>query len=67
MFELFHDVCATSFFILTFFAQIYNTVIVYFLSEKTRAISKINLYFKYFILFMLLIQLIYSSTKGVDW
>ncbi len=63
--ETFHVICASSFFILTFFAQIYNTIIVVYLSTQTKVISKPNLYFKYFILLLLLIQLILSSEKGL--
>ena len=53
-----------SFFILTFFAQIYNSVIVVDLQAKTKAFSQINLYVKYFILFILALQLIDSVSSG---
>ena len=62
----FHGICATSFFILTFFAQIYNTVVVALLSQKTKLISVCNLYVKYGILILLALQFIYSAEGGFD-
>jgi hypothetical protein len=64
MFELLHDVCATSFFIVTFFAQIYNTVIVIDIQKKCNAFSQINMYVKYAILGILAVQLAESFTSG---
>lgn len=64
--ETFHVICATSFFILTFFAQIYNTVVVALLSQKTKLISTCNVYVKYGILVLLGVQFIYSSIGGLD-
>lgn len=59
-----HGFCASKFFILTFIAQIYNTVIVTIFYRKTKAISLWNLYLKYFILLMLVLQAIDASIKG---
>ena len=58
-----HVFCASKFFIVTFLAQIYNTVICAWLSDQTKLISKKNLYLKYFILGMLLLQGIDSAMK----
>ena len=58
--EHLHEWCAMSFFIITFFAQIYNTVIVVDLQNKTNAFSESNLYLKYVILGLLGIQLVGS-------
>ena len=58
-----HSSCASKFFIVTFIAQIYNTVVVAWMASKTNAISKANLYLKYFGILLLLIQGIYSSIK----
>jgi len=64
MFELLHDVCATSFFIITFFSQIYNTVVVFDLQKKCNAFSQGNMYVKYAIMVLLAIQLAESFTSG---
>ena len=58
-----HVFCASKFFIITFIAQIYNTVICAWLSDKTKSITKSNLYLKYAILGMLLLQGIDSAVK----
>jgi len=44
-------------------AQIYNTVICTDLHRKTKLVSKINLYAKYFVLALLLLQLIDGTIK----
>ena len=49
-----------SFFIITFFSQIYNTIIVVDLQNKTNAFNQNNIYLKYVILSLLAIQLIGS-------
>ena len=55
--------CASKFFIVTFIAQIYNTVICAWMSDKTKSITKTNLYFKYAIIGMLILQGIDSAVK----
>lgn len=62
--EKLHEFCASKFFIVTLIAQIYNTYICTDLQRKTHAISRTNLYLKYFVLFMLILQIIDSSIKG---
>ena len=64
MVELPHDVCATSFFIVTFFAQIYNTVIVIDIQKKCNAFSQFNIYFKYALLAILAVQLFENFSSG---
>ena len=64
MFELAHDICATSFFILSFFAQVYNSVIVFDIQSRTNAFNQLNIYFKYLILGLLAAQLLYSLASG---
>ena len=59
-----HVFCASRFFMVTFVAQIYNIVICAYLCSKTNAISKWNLYLKYFILFMILVQAVDSLIKS---
>ena len=59
-----HVFCASKFFIVTFIAQIYNTVICSYLSDKTKSITKTNLYVKYGILALLALQGIDSAIKG---
>ena len=59
-----HGFCASRFFIVTFIAQIYNTVICAYLSDKTKSITKTNLYVKYGILALLALQGIDSTIKG---
>jgi hypothetical protein len=66
MFELAHDICATSFFILTFFAQVYNVVVVADLQKRTQAFSQNNLYVKYIICGILAIQLVGNFGMGFD-
>ena len=56
--ETLHEWCAASFFIITFFSQVYNTVIIVDLQNKTKAFSQRNVYFKYAILGALSVQLI---------
>jgi hypothetical protein len=58
-----HVFCASRFFIITFAAQIYNAVLCTWLSTKTTKLPKWNLYLKYFILGMLVLQAIDSSIK----
>ena len=58
-----HGFCASRFFIVTFIAQIYNTVVVAWMAKQTIAISKTNLHLKYFVLVLLAVQGIYSSMK----
>jgi len=58
-----HEFFARNFFIFTFLAQIYNTVICTDLHRKTKLVSKINLYAKYFVLVLLLVQLIDGTIK----
>lgn len=65
MFELLHDVCATSFFIVTFFAQIYNTVIVIKIQKICKAFSQSNIYFKYVLLAVLAVQLFFNFAPSV--
>ena len=62
-----HVFCAGRFFIFTILAQIYNTIIVALLSKKTKLISKWNLYLKYFVLILFLLQVIDSAIKGISW
>lgn len=59
-----HVFCAGKFFIFTILAQIYNTVVCARLSQQTSAISKWNMYLKYFILGMFVLQVIDSLSKG---
>ena len=63
MFELAHEVCATSFFILSFFAQVYNCVIVFDLQTRTNAFNQLNIYLKYGILALLAVQLLVSVSS----
>lgn len=58
-----HTFCASRFFILTIIAQVYNTVICVNLYKKTKALSKANLYMKFFVIFLLILQIIDSSIK----
>ena len=53
-----HVICASSFFILTLFAQVYNTVVVSRIQGKTQAFSQINLYVKYAIAVAMFFQII---------
>ena len=62
-----HTFCASRFFIITFIAQIYNTLLGAGLYSHTKAISRWNLYLKYFILVILLIQILDSAVKGYGW
>lgn len=59
-----HASCASRFFIVTILAQVYNTVVCANLSDLTTAISKRNLYVKYFIMVMLVVQGLYSAAKS---
>ena len=64
--ELFHGICATSFFILTFAAQVYNAIIcIYLQKESNNGLSQWNMYLKYAILVLLALQLIDSSINGI--
>ena len=56
--ETLHEWCAASFFIITFFSQVYNTVIVVDIQKRTKAFSQANVYFKYAILAALAVQLV---------
>lgn len=62
--EHLHEWCASSFFILTFFAQIYNIVVVVDLQNKCGAFKQWNLYLKYGILALLALQLLDSVAVG---
>ena len=62
--EHLHEWCASSFFIISFFAQVYNVVIVVDLQNRTQAFSQPNIYLKYFILAMLALQLTDSVAVG---
>jgi hypothetical protein len=64
--ELFHGICATTFFILTFAGQIYNSIVCILLQKKTGALNNYNMYLKYFILVMLVFQLVDSNINGTD-
>ena len=55
-----HGFCASRFFIFTLFAQVYNTAICVHLYNKTKALNLYNLYLKYFMFALLVVQLIYS-------
>lgn len=61
-----HGICASTFFILTFAAQIYNTLICRKMKQAGARLSNINMKVKYFILVLLLIQLVYSVLPGTD-
>ena len=60
-----HTFCASNFFIFTILAQIYNTVIFWIVSEKIQTVSKNNLYLKFFVLGLLIIQLLVSLKSGI--
>ena len=67
--ETLHEWCAASFFIITFFSQVYNTVIVADIQRRTNAFSQANIYFKYAILAALAVQLVgnYGQQGPTDW
>lgn len=52
-----HTTCATSFFILTILACLYNTFISVMVQRKTRAFKKGGLYVKYFITMLMVVWL----------
>jgi len=58
-----HTFFASNFFKVTLLAQILNTVICTLLSKKTKLISTYNLYAKYFVIFLLILQGIDGSIK----
>jgi len=62
-----HEFCARNFFVWTLIAQIYNIVICHDLSQKTKAISKINLYLKYAVLIAIVVQILEGVSKGLSW
>lgn len=59
-----HGACASAFFIFTLIAQLYNTVVGWLIYEKIKTISVNVLYFKVFLIVLLVIQLLISSAYG---
>jgi len=59
-----HTSCASSFFIFTLIALIYNTAISWIVYSNIKTLSKINLYFKTAIFASMLIQLLLSNIYG---
>ena len=60
-----HTYCASRFFILTVFAQIYMTVLYFIVWSKIGIVSKANTYFKGILVAMMLVQLYISVKYGV--
>lgn len=60
-----HTFCASRFFIFTLAAQVYNSVIYWIVHCKIGKVNTLNLYFKLFLSFLLLVQLIISIKYGV--
>ena len=60
-----HGFCASNFFVFTILAQIYNTVIFWIVSEKIQTVSKNNLYLKFFVLGLLIVQLLVAIQDGM--
>jgi hypothetical protein len=59
--EDWHSTCASTFFIFTLIAQLYNTIIYWLIYNKIKTINYTNLLYKSFVIFLLVLQLIYSS------
>lgn len=60
-FDNLHNWCASSFFIFTILACLYNTFICYVLYSKTDRISKISMYTKLAFVFAFLIQFVIGT------
>ena len=58
-----HVTCASSFFVFTLIAQAYNTFICTILHQKTGTLSRPNLYFKYLLTALLVVQVILSTNS----
>ena len=62
--EKWHTSCASSFFIFTLTAQVYNAIIYSLVYSKTKAVSYNNLLFKYALIALLVFQLLLSAFQG---
>jgi hypothetical protein len=59
-----HVTCASTFFVLTLIAQIYNTIIGWIIYSNIKTISLSNLYFKTFLVVLVGVQLWISNHFG---
>jgi uncharacterized membrane protein len=59
-----HNLCASSFFVLTFFAVLYNTALYWLLYLKTQAVDKSLLILKTVIAVLLVVQVIITTRYG---
>jgi len=62
--EKWHTSCASSFFIFTLAAQLYNAIIYSLIYSKTKAVSYNNLLFKYVLIGLLVVQILLSTYQG---
>eukprot|EP00919_Chromeraceae_sp_WS-2016_P011642 GHVR01027203.1.p1 GENE.GHVR01027203.1~~GHVR01027203.1.p1 ORF type:complete len:130 (-),score=0.69 GHVR01027203.1:42-431(-) len=61
-----HVMCASTFFVFTLIAQLYNTILCWIIHQKTNKLSVTILWVKTFLVVVIFIQIYVSITYGND-